>query len=58
MSDPDANWFALLGGQDGWFNSTTMLDQWEPWRRGEYVRVPLTLDAIRKSFPYALSLET
>ena len=57
MSDPDANWFVLLGGQDGWFNSTTMLDQWELWRQGEYVRVPLTLAEIRKTFPHALSLE-
>ena len=24
MSDPDANWFVLLGGQDGWLGSTTL----------------------------------
>ena len=47
LSDPDENWFVLLGGQDGRFNSSTMLDQWELWRRGEYVRVPLTLPAVR-----------
>ncbi|MDE0202791.1 MAG: penicillin acylase family protein, partial [Rhodospirillaceae bacterium] len=57
MTDPDENYFVLLGGQDGWFNSTTILDQWELWRRGDYVRVPLTLDAIRASFPHVLSLE-
>ena len=57
LSDPDENWFVLLGGQDGWFNSSTMLDQWELWRRGEYVRMPLTLPAVRASFPHALSLE-
>ena len=57
MSDPDANWFVLLGGQDGWFNSTTMLDQWELWRRGEYVRVPLTPSAVRAEFPHVLTLE-
>ena len=56
MSDPDANWFVLLGGQDGRFNSSTLLDQWDLWRRGEYVRVPLTLSAVRESFPHALSL--
>ena len=56
MTDPDENYFVLLGGQDGWFNSTTILDQWELWRRGDYVRVPLTLDAVRKSFPHVLSL--
>ena len=57
MTDPDENYFVLLGGQDGWFNSTTMLDQWDLWRRGDYVRVPLTLAAVRESFPHTLSLE-
>ena len=57
MTDPDENYFVLLGGQDGWFNSTTVLDQWDLWRRGDYVRVPLTLAGIRKSFPHTLSLE-
>ena len=56
MTDPDENYFVLLGGQDGWFNSTTILDQWELWRRGEYVRVPLTLAEVRASFPHTLSL--
>ena len=40
MTDPDENHFVLLGGQDGWFNSTTILDQWELWRRGDYVVCP------------------
>ena len=57
MTDPDENYFVLLGGQDGWFNSTTILDQWELWRRGDYVRVPLTLDGVRASFPHVLSLK-
>ena len=57
MTDPDENYFVLLGGQDGWFNSTTMLDQWDLWRRGDYIRVPLTRAGVRASFPYSLSLE-
>ena len=57
LSDPNENYFVLLGGQDGWFNSSTMLDQWELWRSGDYVRVPLTLGAVRESFPHLLSLE-
>ena len=57
LSDPDANWFVLLGGQDGRFNSSTALDQWDLWRRGEYVRVPLTLPEVRRTFPHALALE-
>ncbi|MCY4548564.1 MAG: penicillin acylase family protein [Defluviicoccus sp.] len=57
MSDPDANWFVLLGGQDGWFNSSTMMDQWALWRSGDYVRVPLTPSEVRATFPHALALE-
>ncbi len=57
MSDPDENWFVLLGGQDGWFNSSTMLDQWELWRRGEYVRMPLTPSEVRAHFQHVLLLE-
>ncbi len=56
MTDPDENYFVLLGGQDGWFNSTTILDQWELWQRGDYVRVPLTLAEVRASFPHTLAL--
>ena len=57
LSDPDENYFVLLGGQDGWFNSSTMLDQWELWRRGEYVRMPLTSSEVRAGFPHVLTLE-
>ncbi len=47
MADPDANYFVLLGGQDGWFNSTTFLDQVDLWQNGEYVQVPLTVATVR-----------
>ncbi|MEM7676169.1 MAG: penicillin acylase family protein, partial [Myxococcota bacterium] len=41
LSDPDANYFVLLGGQDGWFESSTFLDQAELFERGEYVQIQL-----------------
>ncbi len=56
LTDPDANYFVLLGGQDGWLNSSTMLDQWPLWRDGGYVQVPLSLDAVRERFPHKLVL--
>ena len=56
MTDPDANYFVLLGGQDGWLGSSTLLDQWPLWRDGEYLRMPLSLDAVRGSFPYRMTL--
>ena len=47
LSNPDANYFALLGGQDGWFGSSTFLDQAELWMRSEYITVPLTPETAR-----------
>ena len=52
MADPDANWFALLGGQDGWISSPAFMDQAELWRRGEYVQLPLRLETVRATFPH------
>jgi penicillin amidase len=52
LSDPDANFFVLLGGQDGWLNSSTFLDQVPLWRKGRYVRMPLRPESVRSAFPY------
>ena len=57
MTDPDANYFVLLGGQDGWLNSETLLDQWPLWRDGEYIRLPLSPDEIRRTFAHRLELK-
>ena len=56
LADPDANRFALLGGQDGWLNSTTFLDQFELWQRGDYVRLPLRLETVRAAHPHHMEL--
>jgi penicillin amidase len=50
LSDMDANWFTLLGGQDGWLGSTTLFDQTRLWREGAYVRMPLRLETVRAEF--------
>ena len=50
MADVDRNYFALLGGQDGWFRSTTFLDQVRLWLEGAYVQVPLRLSTVRETF--------
>ncbi|MGE0647786.1 MAG: penicillin acylase family protein [Alphaproteobacteria bacterium] len=52
MSDPDANWFVLLGGQDGWFNSSTFADQVDLFMKGELIQVPLRLDTVRATFKH------
>lgn len=56
MSDPDANHFVLLGGQDGWFGSTNFADQVPLWRRGDYVTIPLTPAAVRERFLHSAVL--
>ncbi len=52
FADPDANFFVLLGGQDGWLGSTTFLDQFPLWRRSQYIQVPLSPETVRERFPH------
>jgi penicillin amidase len=56
LADPDANYFVVLGGQDGWLNSATFLDQAELWRHGRYIRVPLRLETVAEAFPRRIEI--
>jgi penicillin amidase len=56
LGDPDANWFVLLGGQDGWIGSTTMLDQAALFLKGEYIQVPLREESVESAFPFTSEL--
>lgn len=56
MSDPDRNYFVLLGGQDGRIGSTTFLDQSELWLEGAYIELPLRIETVRERFPYRTEL--
>ncbi len=56
LSDPDANDFVLVGGQDGYFGSVNYLDQWPMFVAGGFVRVPLREETARASFERALRL--
>jgi len=56
LSDPDANFFILAGGQDGWLGSSTYADQLDLWRQGAYLRIPLQLETVRACFPHRLEL--
>lgn len=46
LSNPDRNWFVVLGGQDGWLGSSTMMDQVGLWQTGGYIELPLTPAAV------------
>jgi penicillin G amidase len=56
LSDPDRNWFVLLGGQDGWLNSSTFVDQVPLWLDGRYVEVPLRPESVRARFRHVIEL--
>ncbi|MFP4003641.1 MAG: penicillin acylase family protein [Alphaproteobacteria bacterium] len=56
LSDPDANYFVLMGGQDGWLNSANFTDQVDLWKEGDFIRVPLTPEKVREEFPYLMTL--
>lgn len=56
LSDPDRSYFVLLGGQDGWLGSTTSIDQWALWQRGEYIQVPLRPETVCAQFPHRTEL--
>ncbi len=51
MADPDANWFTLWGGQDGWIGSAAFMDQVALWREGRAIRVPLRAETVAAEFP-------
>ena len=56
MSDPDRNYFVLLGGQDGHIGSAALLDQTELWLEGAYIRLPLRIGTVRERFPHRTEL--
>ncbi len=56
MSDMDLNYFVLLGGQDGWINSSTFLDQLPLWLEASYIQMPLRLETVRARFPHTMVL--
>lgn len=51
MADPDANWFVLFGGQDGWLGSAAFADQVPLWRERRAIRLPLRPATVAAEFP-------
>jgi penicillin amidase len=56
MADPDANWFILLGGNDGWLGSENFIDQVALWQRGEYIRMPMRPETVAAEFSTVMAL--
>lgn len=57
LSDPDANWFVMLGGNDGWFNSSTFRDQVDAFQNGQSFKVPLKIETVRATFKHKTVLQ-
>lgn len=55
MSDMDENYFVLLGGQDGWINSSSFVDQLALWQEGRYLRIPLRRESLPEAFPHQIT---
>ena len=56
LGDMDENYFALLGGEDGYLGSVNYLDMFKLWQKGGYVRVPLREKSLRREFGKGLVL--
>jgi penicillin amidase len=57
LSDPDENYFALIGGQDGYWNSENYLDLFDLWRQKQYVRVPMSSASVRENAAFQLTFK-
>ncbi len=57
MADPDANWFTLWGGQDGWLGSAAFADQVPLWLGRQGIRMPLRPATVAAEFPNVTRLE-
>ncbi len=56
LANPDANWFVMLGGNDGWFNSSTFRDQVGAFQEGRSFQVPLQIETVRATFKHKTQL--
>ncbi len=50
MSDPNENYFVMLGGNDGWLNNPHLYDQVRLWRKGSYIKLPLEMERVKQKF--------
>lgn len=57
LGDIDANYFALLGGQDGWLKSPANTNQVSLWQKGEYLRVPLDPETFARGASFSTTLK-
>ncbi|MGJ3263864.1 MAG: penicillin acylase family protein [Salinarimonas sp.] len=52
LGEADSATGVLLGGQDGWLGSDTMLDQLPLWREGRTMALPMSEAGVARAFPH------
>lgn len=57
LADLDANWFTLLGGNDGWLGSASFCDQLPLWQQRKFIRMPLRPQTVAAEFPTVITLQ-
>jgi penicillin amidase len=57
LAGMDETYAVLLGGQDGWLGSDTMLDQLGLWREGRAIQLPLERATAIRAFPHVTLLQ-
>lgn len=50
LSDINANYFVMLGGNDGWMRTPQTTNQIELWKTGTYLRIPLDVQEVKRDF--------
>ncbi|MEO0335641.1 MAG: penicillin acylase family protein [Pseudomonadota bacterium] len=50
LSDVDENYFVMHGGNDGWLMNDQLADQVKLWRKGKYIKLPLSMDKVKQVF--------
>ncbi|MEM6902729.1 MAG: penicillin acylase family protein, partial [Pseudomonadota bacterium] len=56
LGDLDANYFVLVGGQDGWLNSGNFNDQTTDFLAGQAIQLPLSEEGVRRVFTREMTL--
>lgn len=56
LSDMDANYFVLFGGNDGWLTNPNLTDQAKLFKQGQMIQMPLRMENVRKQFKLHMTL--
>lgn len=50
LSSIDENYFVMNGGQDSWVWNENINDQIDLWRKGQYIKIPMSMKKVKRHF--------